>query len=71
MVEDYVPDRMEFDIASKATAVAKGKPFEVTVDGRFLYGAPASALEIGGEVRVQPAAGRPGFAGLHVRRRRQ
>ena len=63
MVEDYVPDRMEFDIASKATAVAKGKPFEVTVDGRFLYGAPASALEIGGAVRVQPAAGRPGFAG--------
>jgi alpha-2-macroglobulin len=63
MVEDYVPDRMEFDIASKATAVAKGKPFEVTVDGRFLYGAPASALEVGGAVRVQPAAGRPGFTG--------
>jgi uncharacterized protein YfaS (alpha-2-macroglobulin family) len=63
MVEDYVPDRMEFDIAAKATAVAKGKPFEVTVDGRFLYGAPASALEIGGAVRVQPASGRPGFDG--------
>jgi hypothetical protein len=63
MVEDYVPDRMEFDIASKATAVAKGMPFEVTVDGRFLYGAPASNLELGGEVKVQPAAGRPGFAG--------
>jgi uncharacterized protein YfaS (alpha-2-macroglobulin family) len=63
MVEDYVPDRMEFDIASRATAVARGTPFEVTVDGRFLYGAPASDLEIGGEVKVQPAAGRPGFAG--------
>jgi uncharacterized protein YfaS (alpha-2-macroglobulin family) len=63
MVEDYVPDRMEFDIAARATAVTKGKPFEVSVDGRFLYGAPASALEIGGALRVQPAAGRPGFAG--------
>ncbi len=63
MVEDYVPDRMEFDIASKATAVAKGTPFEVTVDGRFLYGAPASDLELGGDVKVQPAAARPGFAG--------
>ena len=63
MVEDYVPDRMEFDIATKATAVAKGTPFEVTVDGRFLYGAPASDLELGGDVKVQPAAGRPGFAG--------
>jgi uncharacterized protein YfaS (alpha-2-macroglobulin family) len=63
MVEDYVPDRMEFDIAAKATAAAQGKPFEVTVDGRFLYGAQASDLELGGDVRVQPAAGRPGFAG--------
>jgi alpha-2-macroglobulin len=63
MVEDYVPDRMEFDIATTATAVAKGKPFEVTVDGRFLYGAPASDLELGGAVKVQPAAGRAGFAG--------
>jgi alpha-2-macroglobulin len=63
MVEDYVPDRMEFDIAAKATAVAKGIPFELTVDGRFLYGAPASDLELGGDVKVRPAAGRPGFAG--------
>jgi alpha-2-macroglobulin len=63
MVEDYVPDRMEFDVASGATAVARGTPFEVTVDGRFLYGAPASDLEIGGEVKVLPAAGRPGFSG--------
>ena len=63
LVEDYVPDRMEFDIASKSTTVAKGKPFQVTVDGRFLYGAPASDLELGGAVKVQPAAGRPGFSG--------
>jgi uncharacterized protein YfaS (alpha-2-macroglobulin family) len=63
MVEDYVPDRMEFDIAAKATAVAKGMPFELTVDGRFLYGAPASDLELGGDVKVRAAAGRPGFAG--------
>jgi uncharacterized protein YfaS (alpha-2-macroglobulin family) len=63
MVEDYVPDRMEFDLASPATAVAKGKPFQVTVEGRFLYGAPASDLDMSGQVRVQAASGRPGFAG--------
>jgi alpha-2-macroglobulin len=63
MVEDYVPDRMEFDLASKATAVARGKAFEVTVDGRFLYGAPASGLDISGMVRLQAASSRPGFAG--------
>ncbi len=63
MVEDYVPDRMEFELASKATSVAKGRPFEVTVDGRFLYGAPASGLDIGGSVKVQATSSRPGFAG--------
>ncbi len=63
MVEDYVPDRMEFDLASKAKAVVRGRPFEVTVDGRFLYGAPASDLEITGSVRIQPAPGRPGYDG--------
>jgi alpha-2-macroglobulin len=63
MVEDYVPDRMEFDLATKATAAAKGKAFEVTLDGRFLYGAPASELDISGDVRLQATSGRPGFAG--------
>jgi uncharacterized protein YfaS (alpha-2-macroglobulin family) len=63
MVEDYVPDRMEFDLATKVKAVAQGKPFEVTLEGRFLYGAPAGELDIAGNVRVQPAAGRPGFDG--------
>jgi uncharacterized protein YfaS (alpha-2-macroglobulin family) len=63
LVEDYVADRMEFTLASKAAAVAPGKPFEVTVDGRFLYGAPASDLTLSGNVRIQPAAGRPGFDG--------
>jgi uncharacterized protein YfaS (alpha-2-macroglobulin family) len=63
MVEDYVPDRMEFDLASRAATVAKGKPFEVTVEGRFLYGAPASNLDIAGEVKIKAGAERAGFAG--------
>jgi alpha-2-macroglobulin len=63
MVEDYVPDRIEFDLASKAKAAAQGRPFEVTVEGRFLYGAAASDLDITGKVRIVLAAGRPGFDG--------
>jgi uncharacterized protein YfaS (alpha-2-macroglobulin family) len=63
MVEDYVPDRMEFDLASKSTAITKGQAFEVTIEGRFLYGAPASGLDIGGSVKVQATSNRPGFAG--------
>jgi uncharacterized protein YfaS (alpha-2-macroglobulin family) len=63
MVEDYVPDRMEFSLDSKAKAAVAGQPFEVSVDGRFLYGAPAADLEMTGKVQFQPAAGRPGFDG--------
>jgi len=63
LVEDYVPDRIEFDLASKATAIAKGAPVTVTVDGRYLYGAPASDLTLEGEIKVKPVAERPGFAG--------
>ena len=63
LVEDYVPDRIEFDLATKATTIAKGTPVEVTVDGRYLYGAPAAALDLEGEVTVKAASERPGFAG--------
>jgi uncharacterized protein YfaS (alpha-2-macroglobulin family) len=61
MVEDYVPDRLEFDLATTANTVSKANPAEVTVDGRYLYGAPAAELELEGEVVIKPADERPGF----------
>src|SRR5262245_53032413 len=62
LVEDYVPDRIEFDLASKAKRISKTSAAEITVDGRFLYGAPAAKLELEGEVIVSPANERSGFA---------
>src|SRR5215210_79362 len=63
LVEDYVPDRMEFDLASPTGKLSKDAPAEVTVDGRFLYGAPASDLDLEGEMKIKAASGRPGLAG--------
>lgn len=63
MVEDYVPDRIEFDISSKAKAISADAPVEVKVDGHFLYGAPAARLSLEGDLLVAPADGRPGYAG--------
>jgi alpha-2-macroglobulin len=63
LVEDYVPDRMEFDLASPTGKLSKEAPAEVTLDGRFLYGAPAANLDLEGEMKIKPAAGRPGLAG--------
>jgi alpha-2-macroglobulin len=62
LVEDYVPDRIEFDLTSKAKGVSNTSAAEIAVEGRFLYGAPAAKLELEGEVIVSPANERPGFA---------
>ena len=63
LVEDYVADRLEFDLASNATGISRTAPAEVTVEGRYLYGAPAAKLELEGEMIVAPARERPGFSG--------
>src|SRR5436305_2824793 len=63
LVEDYVPDRMEFDLASPTGKLSKETPAEITLDGRFLYGAPVSNLDLEGEMKVKAADARPGFAG--------
>ncbi|MGH6765918.1 MAG: MG2 domain-containing protein, partial [Bradyrhizobium sp.] len=63
MVEDYVPERIEFDISSKDKAIKADAAAELKVDGHFLYGAPASELQLEGDLLVAPAAERPGFAG--------
>jgi alpha-2-macroglobulin len=63
LVEDYVPDRLEFDLATEATTISLEAPAEVTLDGRFLYGAPAAGLGIEGEVNIAKAAERPGYPG--------
>src|SRR6478672_3105241 len=63
MVEDYVPDRLEFDLSSAAKNIARAAPAQLSVDGRFLYGAPASNLELSGEVAIAAAKELPGFAG--------
>src|SRR5438105_13807085 len=63
MVEDYVPDRIEFDLASTAKGISRIAAAQVTVDGHFLYGAPAANLELSGQVTVAAAKELPGFPG--------
>src|SRR5436190_40043 len=63
LVEDYVPDRLEFDLAAPAGKISRNAPAKLTIDGRYLYGAPASALDLEGEIVIGPAKERPGLAG--------
>src|SRR5215468_6560046 len=61
MVEDYVPDRLEFELATTAKSVSAAAPAEITLDGRYLYGAPAAGLDLEGEVVIGSASERAGF----------
>ena len=63
LVEDYVADRIEFDLTSTAKVIPRGAPAQLSVDGHFLYGAPASNLDLTGAATIAAAKERPGFAG--------
>ena len=63
MVEDYIPERLEFDLSANDKLIKADAPVELKVDGHFLYGAPASGLQLEGDMLVAPASERPGFAG--------
>jgi uncharacterized protein YfaS (alpha-2-macroglobulin family) len=64
MVEDYIPERIEFELSSKEKQIKAEVPVELKVDGHFLYGAPGSGLQLEGDMLVAPAAsGRPGYPG--------
>ncbi|RFC68261.1 MULTISPECIES: alpha-2-macroglobulin family protein [Mesorhizobium] len=52
LVEDFVPDRIEFTLTSDRDEIAPGETANITVDGRFLYGAPAAGLALEGDVRL-------------------
>ena len=63
MVEDYVPDRIEFDLNAVAKGISQAAPAQLSVDGHFLYGAPASNLDLSGQMTITAAKERAGFPG--------
>jgi alpha-2-macroglobulin len=70
MLQDYVPERLDFTLHPAKPVIAPGEPVEFSLDARFLYGAPASGLDVTGAIRLQAVegaelAGFPGYvAGL-------
>src|SRR5271167_1583001 len=57
LLEDYVPERLDFTLKSAKTVATPGEPIEVSLDAQFLYGAPASGLAVTGAIRLQAVAG--------------
>ena len=52
LVEDFVPDRIEFDLTAETPEIAPGAPAILSVEGRYLYGAPAAGLTLEGEIEL-------------------
>jgi uncharacterized protein YfaS (alpha-2-macroglobulin family) len=67
MLQDYIPERLDFTLHPAKPIIAPGEPVEFSLDARFLYGAPASGLDVTGAIRLQivegaELAGFPGYA---------
>ncbi len=52
LVEDFQPERVDFKLETISKAFSPLAPPEVTLDAKFLYGAPAGDLRLEGEVNV-------------------
>lgn len=63
LVADYVPEKLDMTVSSKSAELGSAGA-AVSVDGRWLYGAPAADLALEGEVTLKAReSGLPGFEG--------
>ena len=53
LLEDYIPERLDFTLKPAKAYAAPGEPIVLTLDARFLYGAPASGLDVTGAIRLE------------------
>lgn len=64
LVADYVPEKLDMIVASTSAELGSGGA-TATVDGRWLYGAPAADLALEGDVTLKVReSGLPGFEGF-------
>lgn len=61
LVEDFLPERTDFSLLPAQDAIAVGRTGSVKVEGRYLYGAPASGLSLEGELVVRAKRSRKGY----------
>lgn len=66
LVEDYIPDRIEFEMTSQSDRANRGSGALLALTGRYLFGSPAAGLDLEGDVTVSvddaPFAAYAGYA---------
>ena len=63
LVEDFVPERIAFDLEAPEGLIDPTAPPAIRLNARYLYGAPGGDLPVEGEVRLSAAKALPGFPG--------
>jgi uncharacterized protein YfaS (alpha-2-macroglobulin family) len=63
LVEDFLPERIDFDLALDGAALRPGDAAPLTVTARYLFGAPGADLAVEGEVMLRAADGIAAFPG--------
>ncbi|WP_439143730.1 alpha-2-macroglobulin family protein [Planktotalea sp.] len=68
LVEDFLPERIDFDLALPDTPIRAGDTPPLTVSARYLFGSPGSDLPIEGSVRLSAINELAGFKGYRFGR---
>ncbi len=63
LVEDFLPERIDFDLTLGDQPLALGGAADLTVAAKYLFGAPGAGLAIEGEVLLRAAEGLAAFPG--------
>lgn len=63
LVEDFLPERIDFKLALADGPIRLGDAPDLTVDARYLFGAPGADLAIEGEVLLRAAKEVEGWPG--------
>lgn len=68
LVEDLIPERIDFDLALVDEIISLDDVPVISLDAKYLYGAPGAGLKIEAETRVSVAKGLDGYKGYHFGR---
>ncbi len=63
LVEDFLPERIDFALSLPDTPIRLADVAPLTIEARYLFGAPGADLAIEGEVLLRAAEGLDGFPG--------
>ena len=63
LVEDFLPERIDFDLTLADAPIRLGDTPALTIAARYLFGAPGADLAIEGEVLLRAAKGLEAFPG--------